>query len=112
VVADSPVISGKNSDVRAHVNSNVTLTCFTTTRDSVRWTLYREIPPAPVTLFNAFMVNPQFPRITVRIDEDTGHSEMMIQNVHNEDSGKYSCKAISSNTDHVVSYFILTVIGQ
>lgn len=111
MVADT-VISGKNSDVRADVNSSVTLTCVTTARDNVRWTLYREISPAPVTLFNGFKVNPKFPRIRVKIDEDTGHSEMMIRNVHSKDSGNYSCKVIGSNTDHVVSYFTLTVIGQ
>ena len=99
--------SDDSQNVTATVYSNVTLTCATRTVDPVRWKRFIENSTHFITIFNGKMQNPRFSRFTVKTDEVTGRSELMMNNVTRNDSGTYFCDLTNGSR---ISNFTLTVL--
>ena len=99
--------SDDSQNVTATVSSNVTLTCAIQTADPVRWKRFIENSTLFITIFNGKRQNPRFSRFTVKTDEVTGRSELMINNVTRHDSGTYFCDLTYGSP---ISNFTLTVL--
>ena len=104
-----------DKNVTATVNSSVTLTCEIETGPALRWYLYPNHQSGEaVKVSDKVHVAPGFRRFTVRTDAATGHSKLMISNVHYEDAGQYQCQTVNDgqSTFYVVQLIVHNATGK